>query len=492
MMRSLNAGLLAIALSMAAPLYADSQKPSTPNGVTASGASSSSIRVSWNASSDDTGVAGYNIYRNSSYYATVFDNTSYIDNAVSGGTTYSYGIVAFDSARNYTPISRSASGKAGSGSGSGSGNSSPPPASQANGNPVPPTGIRAEVQGSNQVKISWSAAPGNIAGYNVYRNGGYKATVRSRDYTDSSVSGGQAYRYQLVSFTNDSRFSIMSSELAVNTSSGGPSDDDSSGGGGQQQVTAPVESSSPSGGGGTPSGYHLVFSDEFRGSSLDRGKWNSRYRWGPDWIINGEKQYYVDRINNPDFGHSPFSFDGEHLTISATRTPDHLKSGAKWQPYLSGALTSFNKFKMRYGYVEMRAKLPRGRGMWPAFWMLHQNNNEKRPEIDVVEALGDRTNVVYHTYHYYDGWNLRSTPTYEAWGGDYSQGFHTYAVKWEPGRIVWYVDGTERNRYENGNVSWEDMYLLVNLAVGGWRGEPDGSTPLPGRLVVDYIRAYQK
>jgi hypothetical protein len=115
--------------------------------------------------------------------------------------------------------------------------------------------------------------------------------VRSRDYTDSSVSGGQAYRYQLVSFTNDSRFSIMSSELAVNTSSGGPSDDDSSGGGGQQQVTAPVESSSPSGGGGTPSGYHLVFSDEFRGSSLDRGKWNSRYRWGPDWIINGEKQY---------------------------------------------------------------------------------------------------------------------------------------------------------------------------------------------------------
>jgi len=236
-----------------------------------------------------------------------------------------------------------------------------------------------------------------------------------------------------------------------------------------------------------------VFSEEFTGYSLDTSKWNSSYRWSPDLVINGERQYYVDRINNPDFGHSPFEFDGDHLTISAIRTPDHLLAKSNWQPYLSGALTTYNKFKMRYGYVEMRAKLPKGRGLWSAFWLLHQNENDRRPEIDVVEYIGQQPNTVFNTYHYYEGWNLRSTPSFEANDTDYSQDFHTYGMRWEPGRITWYVDGQVKNTFSDGNVAWEDMYLLVNLAVGGWwPGDPDWSTPFPASYKIDYIRAYQQ
>ena len=100
---------------------------------------------------------------------------------------------------------------------------------------------------------------------------------------------------------------------------------------------------------------------------------------------------------------------------------------------------------------------------------------------------------MYQTYHWVDNWQARRTPSLEAHGPDYSQDFHTYSVLWEPGLIVWYVDGVERNRFSDGNVSNEEMYLLVNLAVGGWwPGNPDGSTRFPATMAVDYIRAYQR
>ena len=479
-MLSLRLVLLAIIASIALPLYAlDTQQPSIPNAVTATAISSDAVRVTWNRPWDDVGVHGYNVYRNSAYFATVFD-TNFIDNQVTDGSTYSYSVVAFDEAKNYTPTSSQSSATVGGGNAA-----PPPPQSSGDSRPGAPATLRVEVQNGNQARIFWSAPSGSVTGYNVYRNGNYRGTVDGNDYTDSSLTWGQDYRFQIVAFNGSALFSNKSAELIVNTSNNSSPvalDDGRN-----------VANSTPDSSSGVPAGYQLVFSDEFREYNINGSKWNSSYRWGPNWTINGEKQYYVDRINNPDFGHSPFEFDGENLTITATRTPEHLRSSANWQPYLSGALTTHNKFKMRYGYVEMRAKMPRGRGLWPAFWLLHQNDNDRRPEIDVVELIGDRPDIVYNTYHYYDNWNLRSTPSYKVQGPDYSQDYHTYAVKWEPGRNVWYVDGQERNRHDNGNVSWEDMYLLVNLAVGGsWPGDPDGNTPFPARYSIDYIRAYQR
>jgi len=443
---------------------------------------SNSVRVSWNKPWDNNRVAGYNVYKNGNYLTTV-SNTNYLDTGVSGGGRYEYSIVAFDDARNFSSQSATAVATT---SGSAVTSTSAAPPAPSGGTLAAPTGLRAEVQNGNQAKVFWNAASGNPSAYNVYRDNAYMATVFGTDYTDRQMNYGTDYRFQIVAVRNN-QFSSKSSELTVNTANSSPSQPST-----VSTIAAPPQPQND-GISSVPAGYRLVFSDEFQGYSLDTSKWNSSYRWGPNWIINSEKQYYVDRIQDPDFGHSPFEFDGEHMTITGTRTPDYLRGRANNQPYLSGALTTYNKFKMRYGYVEMRARLPRGKGLWSAFWLLHQNENDRRPEIDVVEYIGDKQNVAYQTYHYYENWNLRSTPSMEAWGPDYSQDFHTYGVKWEPGRITWYVDGRVTNTYSNGNVSWEEMYLLVNLAIGGlWAGDPDGATQFPARLTIDYIRAYQR
>jgi len=439
--------------------------------------SDSSIRVSWNAAWDDNGVRGYNVYRDNGYYATVFA-TNYIDSSAATNRSYEYRIVAFDNSQNFSDKSNPATATASS-----TGSITGPVTPNTNGTPVVPSNLSVSVINGNELRISWSQAA-NASGYNLYRDGSYIKTIKNSTEANDRVDWGRDYRYSVSSFNSQNQHSSKSAEVIGNTagtSTPAPNNNPS-----------PPPPSNPPNSNGVPDGYNLVFNEDFRGYSLDQSKWNSRYRWGSDWVINGEKQHYVDVINRPNFGHNPFEFDGEHMTISAIRTPNHLQENARWQPYLSGALTTHNKFTMKYGYIEMRAKLPRGRGLWPAFWLLHNNDYDKRPEIDIMEMIGHQPNLVYHTYHHYENGNLQSTPSFEAWGPDYSADFHTYAVKWEPGQLVWYIDGEERNRYQNGNVSWEDMYLLVNLAVGGWwPGDPDETTKFPGEYKIDYIRAYQ-
>lgn len=492
--RCLKACLLACLFTVyTIPAYADNQPPSVINGVTVTAIGDTTVRVTWHKPWDDVGVYGYNVYRNGSYYATTFD-TNFVDRDVAANSEYRYGVVGFDRAKNFSTISSEVTVATG-----GSNEAAPPPPAPAPANNAAvnrPEGLFAEIQNGNEAIIKWRAPAGDIKGYNVFRNGGYMASVASPEYRDQSMNWGEDYNYMVIAYNQTDTFSEKSDILTVNTANGSSSTTDNSNTTSVESVNeqrSVPQDDAISANSSVPDGYNLVFSDEFNSYSLDTSKWNSSYRWGPGWIINGEKQYYVDRINNPDFGHSPFEFDGNHMTISAIRTPDHLRSSANWQPYLSGALTTYNKFKMRYGYVEMRAKLPKGRGLWSAFWLLHQNDNDRRPEIDVMEYIGDKPNTIYNTYHYYENWNLRSTPSYEVPGEDFSQNFHTYGMRWEPGKITWYVDGVERNVHNDGNVSWEDMYLLVNLAVGGWwPGDPDGNTSFPARYQIDYIRAYQK
>lgn len=477
--------------AFALPAWADNEKPSTVNGVSASAISNSAIRVTWNKPWDNVGVHGYNVYRDGVYYATVFD-TNFVDDGLGSNETYRYGIVAFDKAKNFNSVSNTSSATTSGGTAETSAPPPPEPVASNSDTPNSPDGLYAEINGGNSATVKWRAPSGDVRGYNVYRDNQYISTVFSPDFQANNLDWGRDYTFQIVAFSHSNKFSGKSNNLIVNTSKGSSTQSDATTASNDNNTSQPQNDDS-SNNSNAPDGYQLVFSDEFNGYSLDSSKWNSRYRWGPGWTINGEKQYYVDRINNPDFGHSPFEFDGNHMTITAIKTPEHLRSSANWQPYLSGALTTYNKFKMKYGYVEMRAQLPKGRGLWSAFWLLHQNDYDRRPEIDVVEYIGSQPNKVYNTYHHYENWRLQSTPSYEASGPDYSQSFHTYAVKWEPGKLTWYVDGQERNWHNNGNVAWEDMYLLVNLAVGGWwPGDPDGNTQFPARMKIDYIRAYQK
>ena len=281
------------------------------------------------------------------------------------------------------------------------------------------------------------------------------------------------------------------------------------------------------------SNYTLVFEDNFDGTSLNSQKWNSNLLWGPYLPINNEEQLYVDTLGiNSTHEISPFSFDGETLTISAIPTSQNVRPPARpdeadpiWAEYpeyrfngpnnntpgyraedvnyLSGIITSYDSFKMTHGYVEARVKLPAGRGLWPAFWLLNTHYVEDAPEIDVMEFLGQNTEKVYHTYHYFDidnNWAKISTPSYETQAAsrninNWTDDYHTFGVAWTPKEIIWYVDGIETKRItdEQYKISGQAMYLIANLAVGGsWPGSPDENTIFPADYKIDYIRAYKR
>ena len=459
-------GLLALAAS-SGPARADDVRPDPVTSLVAAPISSEAIRLDWDEPFDDVGVVGYDVFRDGDYRATVL-SPGYTDRGAGDGARHAYRVVAFDAARNRAEPSAEASAEA----------AAVPFSARAAVRPEPPSGLRIEAADGDAVRLAWADTEG-AAGYNVYRDGRYHTTVRSTAYADGSVEPGREYRYRVVAFSDAPRYSTKSAEVSARA--------------GDAPESAPETRSAARAdvSGDGPDGYRLVFSDEFDGGSIDGSKWNTRYRWGPDWIINSERQYYVDALAGGIGGTSPFSHDGGALTISASRTPEELRGSANGQPWISGAMTTYGKFSMRYGYVEMRARFPAGQGLWPAFWLLHEGNDGSRPEIDVVEFVGKRRDRVYQTYHYYENYVLRSTPSFEVPGGDWSADFHTYGMRWEPGRITWYVDGRETNRYESGSVSSEDMYLLVNLAVGGvWNGDPDDSTPSPARYTIDWIRAY--
>jgi hypothetical protein len=221
-------------------------------------------------------------------------------------------------------------------------------------------------------------------------------------------------------------------------------------------------------------GWGLVFDDEFEGTRLDTDKWHTELRWGRS--NPPEAQYYAS---------DAFKLQRGLLRLKAEKRSmeDHT--------YTSGIIASFDRFMFTYGYVEIRARVPKGQGLWPALWLLADNDNSSA-EIDMIEILGHEPQRVYTTLHYDDakGKSQDDGQVYE--GLDFSQDFHTFAVDWSPTAVIWFVDGVERFRLTQ-HVPQEPMYLLANLAVGGeWPGYPDQTTHFPAYFEIDYIRVYQQ
>jgi beta-glucanase (GH16 family) len=218
--------------------------------------------------------------------------------------------------------------------------------------------------------------------------------------------------------------------------------------------------------------WNLTFSDEFNGTSVDATTWT--YEVGR-WPYNNELENY-QRSNVTEGNGS--------LTITAARDP-------RFNPaYSSGRINTRGRFLQQFGKFEMRAKLPRGKGMWPAFWLLPQDTWP--PEIDIMENLGHETSKVYFTNHWGTYPNVQSQPTSYS-GPDFSLDFHTYACEWYPDRIDFFVDGVRRTTHRNAGIPAVPMYIILNLAVGGdWPGYPDGTTLFPQKLVVDWVRAYER
>jgi beta-glucanase (GH16 family) len=225
-------------------------------------------------------------------------------------------------------------------------------------------------------------------------------------------------------------------------------------------------------------GWKLTFQDDFDGSTLDLKKWNPNDPWGRE--RNKELQAYVTNA---------FEVKDGVLRIKAQ------KGGAvydgKQRAYTSGMMSTYTKFSQQYGRFEIRSRVPKGKGLWPAFWLLPDPLGWP-PEIDILETLGHEPNKAYFTHHFRDEQRQRKSDGGSWTGPDFTAGFHEFAVEWSPERIVWFVDGIERFKSEK-SIPNARMYMLVNLAVGGgWPGSPDETTQFPAALEVDYVRVYEK
>ncbi|MCJ2120220.1 family 16 glycosylhydrolase [Methylobacterium sp. J-001] len=252
----------------------------------------------------------------------------------------------------------------------------------------------------------------------------------------------------------------------------------------------------------------LTYSAEFNTLDLWNGTSGLDTAGGPQWgsyvtatgtrPFNQEQEWYV-RADHPTDGSAaalpnPFSVHNGVLSITAAPSDPSLLSELGGQPYTSGMINTSHSFSQTYGYFEMRAELPAGQGVWPAFWLLSQDGSWP-PEIDVMEMLGHDPGTLYTTVHSLAPGQTPGDHTVSqgvSHVADMSNGFHTYGVDWGPDSLAFYFDGQEVYRTPTPASLDKPMYMIANLAIGGtWPGDADASTPFPAQMNIDYLRAYQ-
>jgi beta-glucanase (GH16 family) len=233
-----------------------------------------------------------------------------------------------------------------------------------------------------------------------------------------------------------------------------------------------------------------------------RGTWRTNFGYAPVQHLgsrtlgsNGELQVYSDRgfrgTASAPLGIEPFRIVNGTLEIVADKAPESVKPFISNYEYTSGLITTQFSFSQVYGVFEMRARMPKGTGLWPTFWLLPKDRSWP-PEIDIIEILGQEPTVLHTNAHskatgiHTDAPNVIRVP-------DTSADFHSYAVDWQKDEIRWYFDGFEVARAPTPADMHKPMYILAGLPIGGhWIGRPDESTHFPAVLTIDWIRAYRR
>ncbi|MFF2908906.1 family 16 glycosylhydrolase [Paenibacillus sp. NPDC057934] len=240
--------------------------------------------------------------------------------------------------------------------------------------------------------------------------------------------------------------------------------------------------------------WRLVLEENFDQPVLNSKLWS--YVQGGGGYGNEELQNYTDRTMNVRINEGKLIIEAHEEAYGS-------------DPYTSGKIITKNQFSFQYGKVEIRARLPKGQGIWPAFWMMPEDEKLYRGwpscgEIDIMEMIGHQPGTVYGTIHYGHPHTYTSGEYTLNNGAAFSEDFHLFSLEWSEREIAWYVDNQEYSRLNEWHSSPggerlpfpapfnAPFYLQVNLAVGGrWPGYPDDSTVFPQQLVVDYIKVYQ-
>jgi beta-glucanase (GH16 family) len=241
-------------------------------------------------------------------------------------------------------------------------------------------------------------------------------------------------------------------------------------------------------------GYDLAWADEFEGDALDPASWMhetgdgcpSNCGWG-----NNELEYY-----RPE---NTLVQDG-YLIIEAK------KQSFGGREYTSSRILTKGKRQFKYGRIDIRAAVPEGQGIWPALWMLGANIDQvgwpATGEIDIMELVGHQPDRVHGTVHFGNSAGQHqqvSSSKFLPGGAKYSQEFHVFSLNWEEDQIQFLVDNEVFQTITPASLNGapypfnKNFFFIFNVAVGGnWPGSPDNTTPFPQRMIVDYVRVFQK
>lgn len=251
--------------------------------------------------------------------------------------------------------------------------------------------------------------------------------------------------------------------------------------------------------------YVLVWSDEFDGNgSPDPSKWT--YENG--FIRNEEAQYYTDRLKNAHIEDGFLIIEAHKEAVKneafVSEDDENWIKNTEFGEYTSASLTTKGINEWQYGKVSVSAKLPKGRGTWPAIWMLGKNCDEigwpRCGEIDIMEHVGYEKDSIYGTVHTEAFNHTQGTQVGQAvFIENPYDAFHEYSIQWTPEKIEFIMDGTVYHQFENMHQTdgeWpfdQAFHLKLNLAIGGsWGGQKGiDDSIFPQQLIVDYARVYQ-
>jgi len=263
------------------------------------------------------------------------------------------------------------------------------------------------------------------------------------------------------------------------------------------EVKTPLGDQTPT----TSSNWEMLWSDEFDGDDLDLSKW-SKLSWRPGWV-NNELQAYTERDTN-------IFLENGYLVLQGLIDPGF--SGTDYNgnvynaDYTSGRVNTDDKFSTIYGRFDIRAKLPKGKGSWPAIWMLGESISSigwpDCGEIDIMEHVGYEEGMIHGSIHTEDYNHMYNT---QRSGSKYIENvtdtFHVYSLEWSPYYLRYLINNEpfffvyNDSNGDNGKWPFDDPhYIILNLAIGGdWGGVQGVSTgDFPMRMMVDYVRVFKQ
>lgn len=256
-------------------------------------------------------------------------------------------------------------------------------------------------------------------------------------------------------------------------------------------------------------GWKIVWFDEFNGSGLPSSK-----KWGYEsgFVRNKEEQYYtVNRLENARQEKGCLIIEGRkedfpNPDYSPKATEANWQQSRKTAAYTSAALITLDKMSWKYGKIEIRAQLPKGKGSWPAFWMMGANVNAVGwpicGELDIMEFVSGTPTTIYGTVHWNKTAGTRDhiTKGFSTTSPSITDDFHLYGIEWDQDKITFLLDEKPYGHFDISeatkpgmeNPFQKPMYLILNLALGGSWGGEIGDDQFPRKLIIDYVRIYEK